>query len=516
MVHYGVPQSFGFEGLFRGSGRSMTDDRDKPSRAQESVGRTTARDVPFVRGAGSESEPAPRGQRPAELPRDPTYEEELKHVELAVLRDRDRRDDPSTKQGGRRGHQLPPGQPPESVTPESPGTRIGREANVARSPEPPHSSGRAVASGTLLSVGAVDPRGKTERTLETPRMFFSQADARGEAYFKPGKIPAVTVHQTLETETVKLSDSIDPRRAKTLPRIDRAALQRYVQQEDPADSESGMTRSEAPSSLSLDDEQASPRWNQSEYDHPSSLPSGLEEGQIHASLSPFRDQTEPEPSYDYDGVPTRAEPLAARRQSDLPPSSPPLPDPSTVPTHRDLPQHRIEASRPPPAPVAPVSSPRSSDVVHSESTVPASEGLLPTTASIAVEPPRLRPMWQNLAAFSVALLLAIALGWWLTGSSSTPQNAQPGLEATPATVAPASSRPAAPVLQPAPIEPAAPIEATPVGRAATASEPSPAAAEGAARHDPPSSVPAAPPSPAPVPASPRKSSPAKSNRETIF
>jgi hypothetical protein len=74
----------------------------------------------------------------------------------------------------------------------------------------------------LLSVGAVDPRGKTERTLETPRMFFSRPDEGAEAYFKPGKIPAVTVHQTLETETVKLADSIDPRRAKTLPRIDRA------------------------------------------------------------------------------------------------------------------------------------------------------------------------------------------------------------------------------------------------------------------------------------------------------
>ena len=35
----------------------------------------------------SEMEPAPRGKRPAQLPRDPTYEEELAQVELAVLRD---------------------------------------------------------------------------------------------------------------------------------------------------------------------------------------------------------------------------------------------------------------------------------------------------------------------------------------------------------------------------------------------------------------------------------------------
>ena len=82
----------------------MTDERDKSSRGKESLARTTARDVPYTRGAGSESEPAPRGQRPEQLPRDPTYEAELAQVELAVMRDPARRDDPSTKQGGGRRH----------------------------------------------------------------------------------------------------------------------------------------------------------------------------------------------------------------------------------------------------------------------------------------------------------------------------------------------------------------------------------------------------------------------------
>ena len=112
----------------------MTDERDKSSRAKESVARVTARDVPYVRGADDESEPAPRGQRPEHLPRDPTYEAELAQVELAVMRNPARRDDPSTKQGGgRRAHEFVAGQPPESVTPESPGTRgRGDDASAAR------------------------------------------------------------------------------------------------------------------------------------------------------------------------------------------------------------------------------------------------------------------------------------------------------------------------------------------------------------------------------------------------
>lgn len=506
----------------------MTDERDKPSRAKESVARTTARDVPFVRGAGSESEPAPRGQRPDQLPRDPTYEAELAQVELAVLRDRDRRDDPSTKQGGRVGHQLPVGQPPESVTPESPGTR-GRDAHGLRSPEPPRSSGRAVASGTLLSVGAVDPRGKTERTLETPRMYFSQADAAGEAYFKPGKIPAVTVHQTIETETVKLSDSVDPRRAKTLPRIDRAALLRHMEQEGAADSESGFAQSEQalqpqeseqPSSLGLQDD--SSRWNQDEYDT-GSLPSHLQnDGQIHASLSPFRDQAEA--SLDYSGVPTRAEPLAGRSASQAPPSVAP-PDPSTVPTQRDLPQHRVEASQPPPPPVAEPrvpSAPRAASAprvqLNSDGEIPQSEGPRPTTASIAAEEDEQpRAWWTNWVAFGVALLLALAIGWWLTSGSRTPSQAEVPPQAPPAPVkvAPPVNVTPAPLVNVAPAPPVKVAPEPPAGVAAPQAESRPA----------PRVTPPRPPAVAPVPPraqppaatpAPRKSEPSKAPRETIF
>lgn len=477
----------------------MTDDRNKSSPRNDSVARPTARDVPFTRGAGSESEPAPRGQRPGQLPRDPTYEAELAQVELAVLRDPQPRDDPSTKQGGRRAQQPSAAQPPESITPESPGT-LARREGLVRSPEPPSSAGRAVASGTLLSVGAVDPRGKTERTLETPRMFISQQQG-SEAYFKPGKIPAVTVHQTIETETIKLSDSIDPRRAKTIPRLDRAALAQLAEMEGVPDSEASFAVSQpAPSSLDLSSAQ-SPRWNQEQWDAEEASLRSDGDRQIHASLSPFREQAAS--SFSLDGAPTRQEPLAGRRSDAPEPPSSVIPDTSAVPTHRDLPVHRIEASQPPPPPAA------SSPVSQPQSLERFSEGPAPTTASIAAEEPEARRVWINYVAFVGALLLAVALGLYLTRGSDEqagPPQAPPADEVRDQVTAP----PPAPAPAPAPETPAR----AQVQQAPAAGPPSPRRVQSPA---PPATSPAAAPAAAPPHKStnPKAASP-KAARETIF
>jgi hypothetical protein len=255
-----------------------------------------------------------------------------------------------------------------------------------------------VASGTLLSVGAIDPRGKTERSLETPRLFFSQTDTTGQAYFKPSALPAVTVHQTLETETVKLSDSIDPRRAKTMPRLERVALEQAGDTH--PESAAPVVLSGPGSSLNLAAYDAKPPWNQAEYDaYPASLASD-HDGQIHASLSPFREQVEE--SFDLAGVPTRAEPLAGRRgvQEEVAVKKP---DPSAVPTQRDLPAHRVEASEPPP---------RAAEVgAGPDSEARGSEVARPTTASIAAEEPERRPAWLNYQAFVAALLFAVVNGY---------------------------------------------------------------------------------------------------------
>jgi len=365
-----------------------------------------------------------------------------------------------------------------------------------------------VASGTLLSVGAVDPRGKTERTLETPRMFFSRPDEGAEAYFKPGKIPAVTVHQTLETETVKLADSIDPRRAKTLPRIDRAALARLADLEREPDSEAPFATSQPASEFDVNRPPSQPdSWSQQEYEAASSLGERGHDGQIHASLSPFRDQNEP--SFSLDGAATRPEPYVARQASDAPPVFS-TPDPGAIPTQRDLPQHRIEASRPPPPPVASVRA-------QSDSAVPVSEGVSPTTASIAAEELPRRTPWLNYAAFAVALLLALVLGLFLTsgsepeptsplGAKSVPMPSKltepPSTSPAPRTVAPSDAPVAPRDARPAPNPASTSLSASAPRPAPAAVLPKPAAASLSA--------------PTPPVASARKTTPNKPPRETIF
>jgi hypothetical protein len=500
----------------------MTDERDKSSHAKESVAKTTARDVPFVKGAGADAEPVPAGRRPAQLPRDASYEQELAGVELAVLKDR--APDPSTKPGGggRRalGHSMSSAEPlAASVTPESPSVL---ESDQRFTPEPPTSGGRAVASGTLLSMGAVDPRGKTERTLETPRMFFSEPDASGGAYFKPGKIPAVTVHQTLETETVKLSDSVDPRRAKTMPRIDRAALARAAAE--------AAAESAAPMVLSgpeASEEEPAPvgqrGWVEAEYDPAlaAPLPSDVD-GQIHASLSPFRDQTEHPIDTDADidalvsssgDAVTRPEPLAARRNSDLPPPVA-LPDPNTVPTHRDLPVHRAELI----VPLAPLPSRLGPELrLPADSAVPGSEER-PTTQSIVAEPGDDRPRWINFAAFAVALVAAVVLGLWLTSGPDTGSAAQKPV-AAPAVPAPNAPENAAPAdaATPTPAPDQKPVERTEAPATAAAPQGGPGSARPAVMPQAHPAAVAAPARASVAPAAPaRKASPSKSSHESIF
>lgn len=402
-----------------------------------------------------------------------------------------------------------PGQPPESVTPESPGTRPALEVASTHSLEPPSSGGRSVASGTLLSVGAVDPRGKTERTLETPRMFISQAEA-AEAYFKPGKIPAVTVHQTMETETVKLSDSVDPRRAKTIPPFERSAVTRLAELDSSPESAAPMAVSQPASGFDLDAAVASSQWTQDRYEpQASSLPSRLD-GQIHASISAFR--SDAEPSFSLSGAPTRAEPLGGRRASDVPPpvELPSAPEAGAIPTQRDLPAHRLESLSPPRPPVSSVGR------AKLDSAVPASEGPSPTTASIAVEEPERRPAWLNYAAFLGALGLALLLGWLVTRTPEKREALPDTLRGAPTAI----TRPPAP-LAPVPVPPAAPLEVAPLAAEPTlAPTPPEPAAPRVVRKD--SASPASRPAPAvappatPAAEAPRKSAPPKTTRETIF
>jgi hypothetical protein len=248
-------------------------------------------------------------------------------------------------------------------------------------------------------------------------------------------------------------------------------------------------------------------WNDQEYDPESSV--DHDDRQIHASLSPFRDQGEP--SFSLDGAATRPEPFAARRASEPPVAPPASSDTNAIPTQRDLPAHRIEASRPPPAP-APPSTPG----VHAESTVPASEGTSPTTASIAAVAPEQRAAWMNYAAFVVALLLAVGLGLWLTSGPASPQ-ASPDTAPSATGLAKLGEPPAPPMQPPvaAPLrtEAVVPPVGAPSQGAPQRSEAS-AARKPSAEARPKSFVTPAPA--APPPSAPHKPSSPKPSRETIF
>ena len=475
----------------------MTDQRDKKSGGSDSVARTTAREVPYARELGSESDPAPPAQRGQQLPRDAAQEVDPATVELAVLRDPLPVDDPSTKQGGKRAAARLLGTPPESVTPESPGTRAARPSSQALSPEPPSLDARALASGTLLSVGSVDPRGKTERSLETPRMFFSDARSGAGAYFEPASIPAVTVHQTLENETVKLSDSVDPRRAKTIPRLDREALPRRAEYEAVPVSVEPVAMSQPVSSLpagvSSDVSQCSAHADSAEPSF-----QGVGDGQIHASLSHFRG--EPDPDFSLRGAPTRPEPLAARGRFEEPASDPS----SAVPTQRDLPAHRLSSEPPPPISKA-------SDE-HFESVVPGSEGPRPTTASIAADEGKRRSAVPHYVAFLVALCFALVLGFWLTRAQEKQrEQAEPTLENSVDVIAERS----APHVDASPELPAQPPIAQPP--IAQPGHPTQQHVEKPVTVVPVQRSPKAPAAASRAPAeAPRKSTTPKPSRETIF
>jgi hypothetical protein len=245
-------------------------------------------------------------------------------------------------------------------------------------------------------------------------------------------------------------------------------------------------------------------WNQEDYEPASSLGEHDQAGQIHASLSPFRDHAEP--SFSLGGAETRPEPFVARRASD-PPASLDRPEQSAIPTQRDLPQHRIEASMPPPAPRSAPNSARA----QLDSAAPLSDFVSPTTASIAADEPVRRSPWVNYAAFVIALLLAVAFGLWLTSGTRPEQASSPDPAKSAAVVvkppepaivvAPALPANADTVTEPA--QPAAPRAVTTAAPATPRKETTPALKA-------PSVAPATPP------AVPNKSVPNKSPRETIF
>ena len=171
------------------------DDESRPSRVprpsvpRPSVPRPTTRDVPIAKiKEASVGTVPPRGLRGQSLQPGQGAPERIvpEEIELAALRE------PATLDGlqvaraaPRRLPELTRSPPPTPVSVEVPRMRSLPPDLEAYGITPSTPSARSVQSGTLMSIGSVDPRAPTELSLPSPR---SLSQSERAAYFGPGAV----------------------------------------------------------------------------------------------------------------------------------------------------------------------------------------------------------------------------------------------------------------------------------------------------------------------------------------
>lgn len=149
------------------------EDESRPSASAISQ-RATLRDVPAAKYKDAAvGTVAPRGLRgPSLLPGQGAPERIVpEEVELAVLRDAETLDGPQVARAAvsKRGLAEPRSASPTPVSVEVPRVRSMPPAHGEHASTPPSPSARSIQSGTLMSIGSVDPRAPTELSLPSPR-----------------------------------------------------------------------------------------------------------------------------------------------------------------------------------------------------------------------------------------------------------------------------------------------------------------------------------------------------------
>jgi len=164
---------------------SNADDDSRPGRPLVSQ-RPTARDVPIAKY--KEPSSAPRGLRGQSLLPGQGAPERIvpEDVELAVLREADTLDGSHlARVAAGRAPDVNSSPPPTPVSVEVPRVRSIPPSIESYGSTPSTPSARSVQSGTLMSIGSVDPRAPTELSLPSPRTL-SQAERA--AYLGPGAV----------------------------------------------------------------------------------------------------------------------------------------------------------------------------------------------------------------------------------------------------------------------------------------------------------------------------------------
>jgi len=179
----------------------MSKRRDNDSRPSASAvsQRATLRDVPAAKYKdGGVGTVAPRGLRgPSLLPGQGAPERLVpEEVELAVLRDAETLDGPKVARAtiGKRVPPEPSSPSPMAVSVEVPRVRSIPPAQGEYASTPPSPSARSIQSGTLMSIGSVDPRAPTELSLPGPRPLSVSERA---AYLGPEAVVDRTAPQSL-------------------------------------------------------------------------------------------------------------------------------------------------------------------------------------------------------------------------------------------------------------------------------------------------------------------------------
>src|SRR6188768_1403950 len=156
------------------SGMSKRREDDSRPSASAVSQRATVRDVPAAKYKdASVGTLAPRGLRgPSLLPGQGAPERIIpEEVELAVLRDAETLDGPKVARaaGSKRVLPEPRSSSPMPVPVEVPRARSAAPSHGEYTSTPPSPSARSIQSGTLMSIGSVDPRAPTELSLPGPR-----------------------------------------------------------------------------------------------------------------------------------------------------------------------------------------------------------------------------------------------------------------------------------------------------------------------------------------------------------
>lgn len=302
----------------------------RPTGRPEASPRPTARDVPNARfqqaGVGTSPPRALRG--PSLAPGQGAPERIVpEDIELAVLREADTLDGPHiARAAAQRLPGLVSSPPPTPVSVEVPRVRSVPPGLESYSVTPATPTAHSVQSGTLMSIGSVDPRAPTELSLPSPRIL---SRSERDSYLGPEAV----VDRTPESAKVRMprvlpgvSDGLSssegpaPRsNARSVP-IGSGGPERNVwrpQPDSPAPQAQNFARaprsyspvaSDSPDSLAPSYAAHSPAR--------SSLPRSAVEGaprfQVHSELDAVARELR-EDNFDLRSASTQREPLASRK-----------------------------------------------------------------------------------------------------------------------------------------------------------------------------------------------------------